>query len=768
MKQYIVFALVAAVFAAAVIAAGGIATGRVVNAHSGEPAAEAQGDTDAGRSLPDDWFLSQRLSGDAPSQATLQLASAQAGRLAQRALTMAPATVNARWSYVGPDVIGGRIVDLAIDPTASDTVYVAAASGGIWKTTDAGVTFQAAWPNGNGQAFGALAISPTGKLYAGAGEANPGGGSISFGGKGVYLSGDGGKTWKSLGLGTSERIARIAIDPTNEQRIFVAAAGPLFKSGGARGIYLTTDGGQSWNRVLQGANTTTGASDVQIDPANPKRIFAVLWDHLRVPDQRRYGGSGSGIYRSTDGGTTWTRLAGGLPAPAPDVGRIGLGQSPSTPNRLYAVYINAAGIFTGFYTSTDGGDAWTLLPKKTVLANSQSSYGWWFGRIWVDPASSTHVFVAGVPLMESTDGGQTWIARSGVHSDQHAMAWDPRHAGRVYLGNDGGFYRSNANGAGGWVLAQVQPFTQFYSVDVGEQHPSRIVGGAQDNFCNRSYTSSNPNQWNAYGSCGDGLGALINPANEAIVYSCSQYGDCTRSTDGGDSSASIGATTSVRRNWRTPLVFDPSNPDVMYYAGNIVNRSTNGGVSWTAISTDLTGNPPQKDAYPWGTVTTVAASKTAPNTILAGTDDGKVWYTRNGGGSWTQAIDPALPARWVTRIAIDPADWRIAYVTFSGFRNGESTPYVLRTGDGGVTWKDISGNLPQAPLNDVGLTDGGATVVVAGDLGIYLTKDAGVTWAPVGTGLPRVPVMDFRIHEPTRTIYAATFGRGMWKVQLPP
>jgi photosystem II stability/assembly factor-like uncharacterized protein len=335
-------------------------------------------------------------------------------------------------------VIGGRIVDLAVDPLAPDTVFVAAATGGVWKSSDAGSTFVAAWPSGLSQAMGALAIAPSGRLYAGTGESNPGGGSISFGGKGVYASSDGGAHWAELGLLGSERIGRIAVDPADETRVFVAATGPLFTAGGERGVYRSEDAGQTWTRVLQGDNDTTGASDVHIDPTDPSRVYAVLWDHLRVPDFRRYGGVGSGIYRSTDGGTSWLRLAGGLPPPGANVGRIGLGLAPANPDRLYAIYVDTTGVFSGFFSSTNGGDSWTQHAANSTLSSSQSTYGWWFARIWVDPADPLRIFVAGVPLVVSTNGGTSWTAQSSIHADQHAMAWDPQSPGRVYLGNDGG------------------------------------------------------------------------------------------------------------------------------------------------------------------------------------------------------------------------------------------------------------------------------------------------------------------------------------------
>lgn len=715
---------------------------------------------------PDDWLLSMRLSGDAITPAQLRRASLQAERLGRMTEVAAPSLAQAIWKFQGPVVIGGRIVDLAVDHLAADTVYAAAATGGVWKSTDAGGTFVPAWPADLTQAVGALAITPTGKLYAGTGESNPGGGSITFGGKGVYASSDGGAHWSASGLARTQRISRIAVDPTDEARLFVAATGPLFSPGGARGVYRSEDAGQGWSRVLQGDNETTGASDVQIDPLDPSRVYAVMWDHLRVPSFRRYGGPGSGIYRSTDGGTSWQRLAGGLPAPGPDVGRIGLGMAPTDPNRLYALYIDATGVFTGFFTSADGGDSWTQLPNNSTLSSSQSTYGWWFARIWVDPADPLRVFVAGVPLVVSTNGGSTWQSQGSFHADQHAMAWDPQSSGRVYLGNDGGVYRSQANGQPPWTFGTVQPFTQFYTIDVGEQDPTRIVGGAQDNGCNRSYSTGNPSNWNTW-ACADGLEALISFENQNVVYGCSQYGSCVRSLNGGDSSSSIGGTTSQRRNWLTPLVFDPSDADVMYYAGNIVNRSTNGGQSWSAISPDLTGGDPHpEDAYPFGTVTTVAAAKSNPLVLYAGTDDGRVWHTASGGPPWIPANDPHLPRRWVTRIVADPDDAAVAYVTFSGFRNEDRAAYVLKTVDGGTSWTDITGDLPRAPVNVLALA--GAILLVGTDVGVFLSPDAGATWLRAGDGLPEAPVMDIRYHQPTNQLYASTFGRGMWKVQLPP
>jgi photosystem II stability/assembly factor-like uncharacterized protein len=491
------------------------------------------------------------------------------------------------------------------------------------------------------------------------------------------------------------------------------------------------------------------------------------------------------VYLSKDGGDTWTKAT--LPgAPAPEqLGRIGVAFAPSDPNRAYAVIANnLAGSGVGLWRSDDGGATWT----KTGVAGSglsQNTFGWWFGRVFVDPRDKEHVFVPGVSLMESTNGGDSFAsATGGAHADQHAMVWDPETPGRVYLGNDGGMWRSEADGIGGsWIPAASQGWTQHYSVDVSEQNPNHVVSGFQDNGCNRNYAAGNvgvSQAWHQFSLCGDGLQTLINPANEGVTYGCSQYGSCSRGTAGGIAAQGIGGTVSSRRGWWVPLQFDPSDPNVMYYGGDILNRSTNGGQSWTPISEDLTTDPEQLDpnnGYKiYGTITTVAAAKTDGNVIYVGTDDGLLWRTSNLGAEWTLLEDPDdpstptneddLPGTWVTRVAVDPTDAEIAYATFSGFRSGDSTPHVVRTADGGASWTNVSGNLPAAPVNDIVVIPGGK-LAVGTDTGVFLSTDGGASWLTLGSGLPAVPILDIRYHQATNTITAATFGHGIQRVVLP-
>jgi hypothetical protein len=708
----------------------------------------------------DHWFVTQRLYPYRPGSAIGDsFAAAQTEAVARRAGGFAAA---GPWQPLGPANIGGRVTDLVVDPVRPDTVYAGAATGGVWRSTNAGATFTSVWPATLTPSIGALDITSTGTLYAGTGEGNPGGGSVTFPGNGVYRSADGGATWTHLGLAGSERIGRLAVDPTNPNRVFAAATGSLFVPGGVRGLYRTTDGGTTWQLVLAGANGTTGAVDVVIDPATPSRVYVAMWDHRRQPQGRVYGGVGSGIFRSTDGGTTWTRLAGGLPASSTNLGRMGIAVARGNPNRLYAIAADTTGNFSGFWTSTNAGTSWTRITNTSFLANSQSTFGWWFGRVYVDPAASQHVFVAGVPQLESLDAGASWRRNSSsFHVDQHALAFDPRVSGRVFLGNDGGVYRSTANGSltGTWTKATSLPINQFYTVAVSRQDTARVSGGTQDNGSLRNWSGSN---WNSIGG-GDGTTNLIDPTNQNRVYSCSQYGSCTRSTDGGTTRTGFGATTSDRRNWITPVVFDPTNPATMYYGGNRLNRSTNSAASWTVISPDLTRGAGGTGGNPFGTITTIAVAASDNRVIYVGTDDGRVWITRNTGSTWTE-ITAGLPTRWITRLAVDPASADVAYVSVSGYRNGDPGAHVFRTANGGSTWTDISAGLPDAPVNDVVLDPRDATVLYAAtDVGVW-ARTAGV-WAPVGTALPLVPVADLDATSTgTATVLtAATFGLGMYR-----
>jgi photosystem II stability/assembly factor-like uncharacterized protein len=778
------------VIAAVLTTSGGAAKdSAILAAVEGEGGEEEEEEGGLGPAEPDDYFLFQRSSeGQLPRTSAFTRAVRQAqqvrGVTARAAQRRGPT-----WELEGPTNIGGRLVDLAIHPTEPDTVFVAAATGGVWKTTDGGATLEKAWDDDNSQSMGAIAIGRDGTIWAGTGELNPGGGSITFGGTGVFRSTDGGGSWKSVGLSNSGTTGRIVVHPTDPKTVYVAAGGSLFNTGGERGVYKTTNGGASWTRVLANATPFSGGADLVMDPRNPNRLFAAMWDHRREPDIRTYGGTGSGLWRTDDGGATWKRLENVVTKSPPDatglvsdasLGRIGVALAPSNPDRVYVITTATFGQDKGFYVSNDGGESF----NTAALPGSQGGFGWWFGRIWVDPANPDHVFVAGVNLRESNNGGQTWGTSQGVHADQHAMEWDAKVPNRVYLGNDGGLYRSDTNGATQtWTKATYEPYTQHYQVEVAETDPTRVTGGTQDNGCIRSW---GPASWNDYG-CGDGEYVPIDWSDPRIFYGCSQYGACSRyeeQPDGtlvGDSIRNTGPNTppnetppaSARWNWHAPLVIDPNNPAVLYFAGNQLNRSTDRGETWTALSpphpNDLTGFFEQGRDDPiyrnWGTITTVSVSKTEPETIYVGTDTGRLWKTENLGATWTEF--EGLPDRWVTRVAIDPRDEDTVYATFSGFRNGEDAAHVYKTENGGQTWRNISGNLPNAPVNDVVLdSDRKRDVYVGTDVGVFRLKNGKRNWEAVGRGLPLAPVLDLRLHEPSETLYAGTFGRSVWKVGI--
>lgn len=733
----------------------------VCDGEDGEPAPDTEEGEDelCGPMAPGEFKALQDTSGGVglPERALLQ-AAAQAGRLP---------TVGGPWTAEGPDNIGGRVAGIAADPTQPDTVYVASASGGVWKSTDAGATYRPSWPATFPQATGAIAVARDGTIYVGTGEANPGGGSMTYEGDGVYTSTDHGTTWRHVGLVSSANIGAIAIDPADPRRVYAAAGGSLFRDGGDRGVFRTTDGGGHWTRVLAGTTPATGAMDVQLDPTDPDRIFASLWDRRRTPELRNYAGVGSGLFRSIDGGTTWQRLENvTTPAPGdaiglrsdPHLGRIGIGVAADIPGRVYVITSSFGpfGSELGFYRSEDGGDSFAAATKAGAGGDI-----WWTGKVWVDPRDGNHVFVPGVNLRVSTDGGTTWANTSGMHVDHHAMSWDPNLPGRVYEGNDGGAYRSDAAGATGtWVKGTVEPWMQFYSVAVSEQDPTRIAGGLQDNGSVRTWGGT---RWNSWGG-GDGEQNLINPSNQDIGFTCSQFGSCRRTVNGGSTFHTLRGRVSDRYNWFAPLEFAADDPGVVYSGGNILNRSTDGGQNYSAVSPDLTGGPGHDPVYPFGTLTTVASSRTDPDEIVVGTDDGRVQVSRDLGATWT----PVLQGRqWVTRVKVDPQRAGRIWVTLSGYRAGTGDGHVLLTDNAGGTWRDMTGLLPNAPVNDLVVGPAGF-LFVATDVGVFVGAPSGTAWTRLGAGLPLAPVTDIQYNVASGRLFAATFGRGIFSLPVNP
>src|SRR5689334_1904410 len=503
MRRAVVVPL-AALALIALVAVIGAASGQ--RSHGWQPSAAPAGENETAKAP--DALAARTLAGRKTLGFKIRARAAAQARLIPSA--------GGSWEYVGANNIGGRVTDVVVDPTQPNTIYIASAGGGVWKSTDAGMTYTPAWPNDYPQAIGSLARGSDGTLWAGTGEANASGGGITYVGDGVYKSTDGGASWTNVGLANAGMIGRIAVDPTDPQRVYVAASGSIYSTGGKRGLYRTINGGATWTPVLTpdlSAAPFTGAVDVAVDPVNPNRVYAILWDHHRTSYLRPYGGIGSGLY-VTDNATetpaadvTWERIdnshvSGPLPSydasqsgldVSPTLGRMGVAIAPSDHTRVYLITGESLGNDKGFFVS-DNGDRSLADGGPTFVAGGHAGanprFEWWFGRLYVDPVNKNHLFKTDVSLRVSSDGGTTWSNSSGPHADQHGMAWDPNVANRVYLGNDGGVYRSDSNGnTGTWVHGTKMPWLQEYHVAVSQTRPNRIAIGLQDNGSNRSWTN---------------------------------------------------------------------------------------------------------------------------------------------------------------------------------------------------------------------------------------------------------------------------------------
>jgi len=666
------------------------------------------------------------------------------------------------WTFRGPTNIGGRITDLAVHPADADTVYAGAAEGGVLRSTDGGQTWTPLFDDQPSLSIGALAIDPGDPdvIYAGTGEVNPGGGGVAYGGAGLFRSIDAGDTWTCIGLEDSGSIGRIRVDPTDSNRIFVAVMGLLWDASQERGVYRSTDGGTTWQRVLF-VNDVTGCVDLIVRPDDPDVLYAAMWQRIRQPEFYDYGGPGCAVYRTLDGGDTWDLVGGGLPAPGSNGGRIGLSLCAAQPDVMHAVYADRVGFYDGLYRSIDGGFTWSPTNDGS-LANAFASYGWWFGNVRTHPVNPDVIYVLGLDVYRSLNGGGSYqFTSSGVHVDHHAMDFGPGANPIVYNGNDGGVYRS-ANGST-WTKLPDLPVTQGYRIALDAGNPDARYIGAQDNGTLRTVTGATGDWTNIYG--GDGFQPLVHPTDSSQIWAQFQYGNLAYSSNGGlgFGGATGGIPGSDRRNWNSPIIQDPTNADRRYFGTNRAWRSLS-PTTWVAISPDLTGGPHAGNAGQVnGTLTTLAVSPQDGMVVWAGSDDGFVQVTENGGFSWSD-VSAMLPVRWVTSVRADPLDRETAYATISGFRWDEPLPHVFRTTDLGVTWDPIAGDLPEAPVNDLVADPGNpGRYFVATDVGVFQTINGGSTWTPLGTGLPNVVVTSLAM-DAGGELFAATYGRSVFSI----
>ncbi|MEM9928185.1 MAG: hypothetical protein AAF840_00065, partial [Bacteroidota bacterium] len=714
---------------------------------------------------PENWQALQRLY---PYDQIDEVALRKAKDWKQEALQRAAASrgTNQTWELAGPTNIGGRVTDLEMPPNDLNTIYVGSAAGGVFKSDNQGQDWYPIFDDAASLSIGDMALAPSNPntIYVGTGESNGGGGSLTYDGFGVYRSLNAGDTWEHLGLENVGTIGRVVVHPTQPNTVFVGAMGNLFRKNDERGLYRTQDGGDTWEQVLY-LNDSTGVIDVIIHPQNPDIILAATWERSRTVNRISYGGQGSGIYRSADGGATWTEITSGLPTLAAAKGRIALAIAPSAPDTMYASYATASGSQEGFYRSTNGGINW-----ETRSINGITSVGfmWWFGRITVAPDDPEVIYFSGFENHKSNNGGMGWTTIfPDVHVDQHATFIHPLDPNFVLAGNDGGVFLSN-NGGSSYQALTGLPITQFYTCAFDFLQPEHLLGGTQDNSSMRTL-SGEPDDWEII-FFGDGFYTLVDPGNSDIVYASSQFGGLARSDFGGApgtfQTVLNGIPNSDRRNWKTPVVIDQNTPSTVYYGTYRVFKSTNRGESWVPISPDLT-NGNQTVTRRYGTITSISVSPYDDDLIYVGTDDGRVWSTEDGGTNWND-LNLGLPNRWVTSVAASPFSPDEVYLTYSGYRFGENIGHVYRSSDRGQTWVNIQGNLPDVPINQIEINPTNGQLYLATDIGVFISENNGSSWSLLGSELPNTVVTSLSYHAPTRTLLAGTYGRSMHKYVFAP
>lgn len=660
------------------------------------------------------------------------------------------------WTMQGPANIGGRCNTLAVMPGDENTVLAGFSAGGIFKTTDGGLNWHPVFDDHIELSIGDIIFDPTDPniVYAGTGDPNlP---SIVFNGDGIFKSTDAGESWQYLGLAQQGIVSKIQIDPSNSQIIYAATMGNPYVRDNERGIYKTTDGGATWQQVLF-VSDQAGASDLVINPANPLILYASFWDRIRNNSESVVYGPHARVYKTTDGGATWTHLSGGLPTEV--MGRTGLAISAQNPDKLYVVYIDSLSTTGGMFKTTDGGTTWSPVDVN-ALEDKCGDFGWYFGKITLNPANDEEVYFHGIILWRKAAGATTWLTAAGGHADSHDLVILP--SGKRYWANDGGVYRKETN-LNYWIRCKNLPTTQFYHTNFNPHTPDIYWAGAQDNGIKKGNALA-INDWaNVYPA--DGFRCGFHPDDPNTYWVEIQNGAIMKTTDGG-ATWQVGQYclgTGDRCNWDTPYFISSHQPDQHFAATYRVYISST-GTSWSAISGDLT------DGIIFGprfhTVSCLNESPVLPGKLMAGTSDGNVWR-RDPNGGWVN-ITAGLPDRYVTSVHGSPTLPNRIFTSHSGFRDNEYIPHIHRSDDNGQTWTDISGNLPQIPVNDLVVLAGHADSVLfaATDAGVYFTLNSGATWARLGGNMPFIPVFDIEQNPVRKELMAATYARGLWTFPL--
>jgi photosystem II stability/assembly factor-like uncharacterized protein len=770
---------------------------------------------------------------------------------------------NIPFKNIGPTIMSGRAVDIDVNPNNPTEFYVGYASGGLWYTNNNGTSFTSVMDNGLTQNVGDIAVDwKTGTIWVGTGENNAS--RSSYAGIGLLKSMDKGKTWQQMGLEDSHHIGRIILNPSNPDEVVVGVTGHLYSPNEERGIYKTMDGGKTWNKTLF-VNKDAGIIDVAMAPDNFNIQYAASWEKDRKAWDFIGNGNGSGIYKSTDGGTTWNKVStpkSGFPT-GEGVGRIGLAVFDE--NTVYAVHdsqfrreksdeseIKSEGLTkedfktmsteaflkledknlneflktNGFqekyrannvkqlaesgtvkpidianyledansmlfdtpvvgaevFRSDDGGKTWKKRNEK-YIDDLFYSYGYYFAQIAVDPNNKDKIYLAGVPIIKSDNGGKSYTSINGdnVHSDHHSIWIDPNMSGHIVNGNDGGVNISYDDGAH-WIKNNTPSVGQFYYINVDNEEPYNVYGGLQDNgVWVGAHNAEENTEWHQDGQYpwksimgGDGMQVQVDSRNHNIIYTGFQFGNYYRLDLANEKRSYIQpkhelGETPYRFNWQTPILLSPHNQDILYLGGNKLHRSMNQGDDWETISGDLTQGG-KKGNVAYGTLATISESPFKFGLIYTGSDDGLVQATQNGGNSW-EVLNPtgnSKPAElWVSRVVASQHKKERVYVALNGYRLDNFAPYIYMSNDYGKSWKNISGNIPASPVNVIIEDPTNENMLFVGtDNGVYVSFDQGASWESFSEGLPKVAVHDLKIQAKAKHLLVGTHGRSIYKADI--
>jgi photosystem II stability/assembly factor-like uncharacterized protein len=689
---------------------------------------------------------------------------------------------------IGPAKMSGRIADIAIHPQDQSTWYIAVGSGGVWKTTNAGTTWTPVFDGESSYSIGSVAIDPNNPevVWVGTGE-NVSGRHVGYG-DGIYRSLDGGKTWSNMGLGESEHIGTILIDPRDSDVVYVAAEGPLWAAGGERGVFKTTDGGESWDHVLQ-ISENTGVTDLEFDPRDPDVLYAAAYQRRRHIWALLAGGPESGIYKTTDAGSNWRRLANGLPKK--DMGRIGLAVSPVDPDVVYAT-IEATSDEEGFYRSENSGESWEK--RNSYISGGTGPH--YYQEIYASPHKLDRVYQMNVWIGITEDGGKNFneLGEPYKHSDNHALAFDLNDPDYLLAGSDGGLYQTWDHGKS-WSFVANLPLTQFYKMAVDNDYPFyNVVGGTQDNNTqvgpSRTTTDNGIQNSDWYITVpADGYGCQIDPKDPNIIYSEAQYGGLMRYDRKNGELVDIKPQPGrgdppERWNWDSPILISPHSHTRLYFGSQRLWRSDDRGDSWTPISGDLSRGLNRYElemmgrvwsvdalydngAMSWyGNLTTISESPIQEGLIYVGTDDGLIQVTEDDGQNWRR-IDsfPGVPSSsFVNEVKASVHDADTVFAVFDNHKVGDFKPYILKSTDRGKTWSSASGNLPTRHIVWSVVQDHvDADLLFAGtEFGIFFTVDGGQHWVRLEGGVPTIAFRDLEIQRRESDLVGASFGRSFY------